>query len=267
MGRISQKFLKLKKENKKAFIVYLTAGDPSLKQNEALVCEFEKSGVDLIELGVPFSDPLADGPVIQEASNRSLERGTTLAKILKLVESIRQKSQIPILLMSYLNPILSFGLQAFAKQAHKVGVDGLIIPDLPPDEGAEVSKIMRKNSLDLVYLLAPTSPLERVKKVTHASRGFVYYVSMTGVTGSTQKSYYPLKEKIQEAKKYTSLPICMGFGISTPAQAKKMAAISDGVIVGSAIVKAAAQHPKMSAKEFSNKFIAPFSKALGKNPR
>ncbi len=264
MNRIERKFRELKKQKKKALILYITAGDPSLKKDEALVLSFEKEGVDLIELGVPFSDPLADGVVIQEASQRALQKKTTLKKILSLVKNIRKKSEIPILLMSYLNPVLQFGIACFAKEAQKAGVDGLIVPDLPPDEGAAISKELRKKSIDLVYLLAPTSNQKRRTLVGTHSRGFVYYVSLTGVTGTRKKLPDSVYQNIRLAKKSTLLPVCVGFGISSPGQAKTMAAVSDGVIVGSAVVRELGAHPDLSAGEFSKRFVRPFAKALGK---
>ncbi len=264
MNRIAKKFATLKKNNKKALIVYMTAGDPSLQKNKESIFEFEKNGVDLIELGVPFSDPLADGPVIQEASNRSLARKTNLIKILALVKETRKKSQIPILLMSYLNPILQYGYERFAKDAKNAGVDGVIVPDLPPEEGAEIAPTLKRAGLDLVYLLAPTSTPERTRRVAKASRGFIYFVSITGVTGSATPVETLLRAKLKEIKKSATLPVCVGFGISTPAQAKAAAKSADGVIVGSAIVKALATHPKLSASQFAARFIKPFAKALGK---
>ncbi len=264
MNRIDKKFAQLKKQKKKALIVYLTAGDPSLKKNEELIYALEKDGVDLIELGVPFSDPAADGAVIQEASQRALLKKTNLKKILALVSKIRKKSQIPILLMSYLNPVLQFGLARFAKEAKKCGVDGLIMPDLPPDEGKEISKLMKRQQIDLVYLLAPTSGPKRMKLVTRSSRGFVYYVSLTGVTGARRSLPSTIGENIKLAKKMTSLPVCVGFGISTPEQAKTVSKVSDGVIVGSAIVRALAKNSRVGATLFSHKYVRPFARALGK---
>ncbi len=264
MNRIQKKFQGLKKLKKKALIIYLTAGDPSLKKNEELIYAFEKDGVDLVELGVPFSDPLADGAVIQEASERSLKKKTTLKKILQLVSNVRKKSQMPILLMSYLNPVLQFGLARFADEAKKSGVDGLIIPDLPPEEGKEVSTVMKRKKIDLVYLLAPTSGEKRRRQVTAASRGFVYYVSFTGVTGAARSIASAVHQNISLAKKATRLPVCVGFGISNPAQAKAMSKSADGVIVGSAIVKSLAQNKTLNASRFSSKFVRPFARALGK---
>ncbi len=264
MNRIDKKFAELKKQRKKALIIYMTAGDPGLQKNEALIHSFEKDGVDLIELGVPFSDPLADGPVIQAASQRSLKRGTNLPKILKLVQRVRKRSQIPILLMSYLNPILRHGLESFAKSARKSGLDGVIIPDLPPDEGQDVAPIMRRHNIALVYLLAPTSTEKRIWLVSNSSRGFIYYVSLTGITGARKSVPVDLGRRIKAIKKTSRLPVCVGFGVSTPEQAKKVARFSDGVIIGSAVVKSLAAHPSANAAQFSKKFIRPIAKAMGK---
>lgn len=264
MNRIQKKFAELKRKHKKALILFLTAGEPSLQKNEALFHAFEKDGMDLMEFGVPFSDPLADGPVIQASSLKSLKRGINLKKILRLVRRIRRWSQAPVLLMSYLNPILHYGLERFGRDAAVAGVDGLILPDVPPEEGHEISSVMRRHRVDLVYLLAPTSSHRRQKLVTRSSRGFVYFVSLTGVTGSGHSNSASIRSFVKSAKKMTRLPVCVGFGISTPEDAKKMASISDGVIVGSAIVKALSSHPKLSAAAFSRRFVRPFAEALRK---
>jgi len=264
MGRIENKFSDLKKKKKKALILFMTAGDPSLKKNEALIYAFEKEGVDLIELGVPFSDPLADGPVIQASSQRSLKAHTHLHKILALVARVRKKSQIPILLMSYLNPVLSYGLRNFAQDAKKSGVDGLIVPDLPPEEGKDIARVMRQQGLDLTYLLAPTSTPRRKNLVAHASSGFVYYVSLTGVTGHRKSLPAGLSKSILAAKKGIRLPLCVGFGISTPKQVKALSKTADGIIIGSAVVQSLADHPDFSAARFAEKFVRPLARALGK---
>ena len=264
MSIISNKFSELKKRKKKALIVFLTAGDPSLKKNAELVDAFEKDGVDFVELGVPFSDPLADGPVIQASSFRSLRRGTSLKKILTLAQKIRRRSRMPILLMTYLNPIYHYGLARFADRAKASGVAGLVIPDLPPEEGSEISSIFRKRGLDLVYLMAPTSTPERVRAIAQSSRGFIYYVSLTGVTGARFDSSRAVHPNIRLAKSRSRLPVCVGFGISTPRQAQAISRVADGVIVGSAVVRALADHPSLGAAEFSRRFVRPFAKALGK---
>ena len=262
MSRIQKTFSRLKKEGRKALVVYMTAGDPDLKKNEELVYAMEKDGVDLIELGVPFSDPLADGPVIQAASQRSLDHGTTLRQILTLVQKIRRRSQLPLVFMSYLNPILSYGIARFAKDAQAAGVDGVILPDVPLEEGGEISALLARHGIDVIYLLAPTSSAERKKKVSRASRGFVYFVSMTGITGSKKAVAASVKSHVRQIQAASPLPVCVGFGISTPEQAKAMADVCDGVIVGSAVVKALADNPKLSAEKFSEKFIRPLVKAV-----
>lgn len=262
MNRIEKKFNALKKSKKKALIFFLTAGDPSLKATEDLVPALEKEGADLIELGVPFSDPLADGPVIQAASNRSLKHGTNLEKILSTVRRIREKSEIPLLLMSYLNPVFSYGLERFAREAKAAGVDGLIVPDLPPEEGRDIQAVMKKYGIDLVYLLAPTTPRDRQRFVGRASRGFVYFVSLTGVTGSQTANSALIRKDLASARKVSSVPVCVGFGIQTPADAQKMAAISDGVIVGSALVKTLAKERRLNPAHFAQRFARPFAKAL-----
>ena len=220
--------------------------------------------MDLVELGVPFSDPVADGPVIQASSQRALKNGTTLTKIIKLVTHVRKKSQAPILLMSYFNPIFHYGIQRFAKDAARAGVDGVIIPDLPPEEGLEISPVLRRHKIDLVYLLAPTSDRTRQKKVTRATRGFVYYVSLTGVTGARKTLASDVRRNLKAIRRQTRLPVCVGFGVSTPAQAKTISQMADGVIIGSAVVRALMAHPGISATKFSKEFIRPFAKALGK---
>ncbi|MBI3252020.1 MAG: tryptophan synthase subunit alpha [Candidatus Omnitrophica bacterium] len=264
MNRIREKFLDLKKKRGKALIFYMTAGDPSLAANQALIPFLEKEGADLIELGVPFSDPLADGPVIQAASQRALKRGTTLPKILTLVRNVRKKSQIPVLLMSYLNPLMQYGYERFAKDAKAAGVDGVIVPDLPPEEERVFVRALKGKKLDLVYLLAPTTGPARRRVIAKASSGFIYYVSVTGVTGARRQISPSLRPDLSAAKKASRLPLCVGFGIATPGQAKAAAAGADGVIIGSALVRALEKNSKMSHGLFAKKFAAPFARALGK---
>ncbi len=264
MNRIDKKFADLKKRQKKALILFMTAGDPSFRRNEELIYQFEADGIDIIELGVPFSDPLADGPVIQASSKRSLEKHTNLKKILALVKKIRMKSELPILLMSYLNPILSYGLQRFAKEAASAGVDGLVIPDLPYGEDKSIQNFIENKGMALVYLLAPTTLESRARQVGQASSGFVYYVSLTGVTGMRDLSLDGIQAKIKNVKKWVKKPLCVGFGVSTPEQAAKIAKVADGVIIGSYLVRAMAENQALSAVEFSKRFIRPFAKVLGK---
>ena len=236
MNRIDKKFNKLRKQHKKAFIAFITAGDPSLRITEELVYSFEGNGVDIVELGVPFSDPLADGPTIQASSQRSLKKGTNLSKIMNTVKRIRQRSEIPIALMTYYNPIFHYGESKFLKDAQKCGVDGIIVPDLPPEEAASFIKLAKINRITVSFFLAPTTTRQRMKKVIKATTGFIYYVSLTGVTGARKAFSANNTTNIRSAKRMTKKPICVGFGISTSAQVKSVAKIADGVIVGSAIV-------------------------------
>lgn len=237
MNRIEHKFKELKREGKKAFIAFITAGYPNLSTTEKLIIKFAQAGVDIIELGVPFSDPLADGPVIQEASQEALKKNTHLAGIIKLVGRVRKSVPIPICLMSYYNPIFCFGKEKFIRESLRNGVDGVIIPDLPPEEDAAFVKAAGKSGLDLICFLSPTSTVKRMKFISNVSRGFIYYVSLTGVTGARKALSPDIRKNIRLIKRYTNKPICVGFGVSTYAQVKEASRFSDGVIVGSAIVK------------------------------
>jgi tryptophan synthase alpha chain len=261
-GRIARAFAALRRRGDKALVAYLTAGDPDFRRTEALVLAFDREGVDVIELGVPFSDPLADGPVIQAASQRALSHGATLRRVLSLVTRLRRRVKAPLVLMTYLNPVLSLGLDAFGRAARRAGVDGIIVPDLPPDEGGEVSRAMRRHGIDLVYLLAPTSDARRRRLVCRSSRGFVYYVSLTGVTGVRRDIPKDIRRNIAAAKRVSRLPVCAGFGVSTPEQARQIASAADGVIVGSAIVRAAAENRRMPAPAFAAKYVRPLVRAV-----
>lgn len=236
MNRIEKKFKELKSGKRKAFIGFITAGDPSLKATEELAVAFEKVGVDIVELGVPFSDPLADGPIIQASYERSLKNGTTLLKILETVSAIRKRSSIPIALMASYNPIFHFGEEKFIEKAKRAGVDGVIIPDLPPEEAHALIKAAKKHQVATIFFLSPTTTKERVKKIASASTGFIYYISLTGVTGLRQNLSLDISKQIKQAKRITSKPICVGFGVSTQTQVRDVVRVSDGVIVGSAIV-------------------------------
>lgn len=237
MNRIDQKFRALRRENKKAFIAFITCGYPNLSVTEKLILKFAKIGVDIIELGVPFSDPLADGPIIQEASGAALKRGVNLHDILNLVKRVRKDIDIPLCLMTYYNPVFCFGEDNFARKAAAYGVDGIIIPDLPPDEGDAFIRLANKFNLDTIFFLSPTSTRERIKFVSGVSRGFIYYVSLTGVTGPRQNLPKDLINNLKGIKNLTDKPVCVGFGVSRPEQVKAIYKISDGVIVGSAIIK------------------------------
>jgi len=236
MNRIDKKFIELKKKGKKAFIAFITAGYPNLAVTSRLVLELEKRGVDIIELGVPFSDPLADGPVIQEASIYSLKKKTNLIKILNLVKNLRKHTNLPICLMSYYNPIFCLGDKNFVNKAVAAGVDGVIIPDLPPEEAKEFILYANKKGLANICFLAPTSSEARIKSISKIAKGFIYYVSLTGVTGSRNSLAADLKSNLAKIKKVARIPVCAGFGISDADQLKQVQKICDGGIVGSAIV-------------------------------
>ncbi len=237
MNRIDFAFQRLKAAKKKAFIAFITAGFPDLPTTEKLILELASSGVDIIELGIPFSDPVADGAVIQEASQWALVRNNiTLRDVLSLVKKVRAKTEIPICFMTYYNPVFVFGEEKFLKQARVCGVDGMIIPDLPPEEGARFSGMAKKAGINTIFFIAPTTDFKRVKLIARLSRGFIYYISLTGVTGARQSLPVELSGRIKRVKRFVSLPVCVGFGVSTPAQVRLLAEVSDGVIVGSAIV-------------------------------
>jgi tryptophan synthase alpha chain len=234
---IQKTFRKLKREGKKAFIPYIMAGDPDLERTKDMVRLFEECGADIVELGVPFSDPLADGPTIQRASERAIQNGVTLRNVIALVKRFSHEIRIPIVLMTYYNPVFKYGIELFISDAQEAGIDGVIIPDLPPDEAAEFIMLSKKSHLNTIFLLAPTSTEDRIKKVVKASTGFIYYVSITGITGSDLLLDGSMEVLISNIRKYTDKPIAVGFGVSTPEEASAVAKISDGVIVGSAIVK------------------------------
>ncbi|WAC06438.1 MAG: tryptophan synthase subunit alpha [Thermodesulfobacteriota bacterium] len=263
MSRIKAVFQNLKAENKKALIAYITIGDPHISVSKNIIRQLIESGADILELGVPFSDPTADGPVIQSAAQRALKTGVTLDDIMELVKEIRQFSQIPLILFSYYNPLFVVGAQEIARRAKEAGVDGLLVVDLPYEEAEELKKYTDQSNLDLIFLLAPTSNDERIKMISRKARGFIYYISMTGVTGSTLSGGQYIEEDIQRIKKYTKLPIAIGFGISNPEQAKAMGKFAEGVVVGSAIVRLIEEHgdsPQLLQKV--GDFVASLKQAL-----
>jgi tryptophan synthase alpha chain len=242
-NRIQQTFINLKTKGEKALIPYIMAGDPSLDVTESLVLTLAESGADLIELGVPFSDPIADGPVIQQAAERALQSGTTLKKILSTVRSLRSKTSVPIIFMAYYNTILAMGLEKLCAEAVSAGVDGLIVPDLPPEESDELYHATKKAGGPVViFLLAPTSTPQRRKEVIKRTHGFIYYVSLTGITGAQLPDLNQVKKNVQAIQKIGKKPVAVGFGIATPEQAKNVAQFSDGVIIGSALVRNIAEH-------------------------
>jgi tryptophan synthase alpha chain len=240
VSRIDDRFKSL--NGKKALVAFFTAGDPDLLASKDIFSVIEKAGADIIELGVPFSDPLADGPVIQASAHRSLQNGTTLGKIIELVKDIRSQSQLPIVLMSSFNPVFVYGQAKFVEDAVNAGADGVILPDLPPEEAGKFLGFANAKSLDTIFLLAPTSTPDRIQMVGEASKGFIYYVSLTGTTGTKEALAKNLEEKVSAIKNEVKLPVLVGFGISGPEQAKEAGQCSDGVIIGSAIVKLIESH-------------------------
>lgn len=234
--RIEKTLRELKEKNEKFLIIYLTAGDPDLETTEKMIYEIGKAGADLIELGVPFSDPLADGATIQQASQRALKKQVNIDKILKLVERVRKQSTIPIVLMGYFNPFYRYGLKSLAFDAKNAGVDGFIVPDLPLEESSEFKDRLEEEGLVLVSFLAPTSSPERIARIAQQARGFIYCVSVTGVTGVRRELSPKIAPFVNKIRIYTDLPVAVGFGVGNPMQAKEIAQVADGVIVGSAIV-------------------------------
>lgn len=241
-GRLESTFEQLRCRGEKALIAYVMAGDPGLVETEQLVVALSEAGADIIELGVPFSDPIADGPVIQQAAERALRNGTSLRQILASVKSLRQRTQVPLVLMVYYNSIHAMGLESFCKAAQESGIDGLIVPDMPPDEAGPLKGPAAAAGLRLVFLLAPTSTPARRAYVAKESQGFLYYVSLTGITGAKIQNMSEVGKNVEKIRKATKIPIAVGFGVSTPEDAGKVAAMADGVIVGSAIVKQIAAH-------------------------
>jgi len=258
-SKLDRTFAQLRQRGEKALIAYVMAGDPSLRDTEQLVVELEQAGADIIELGVPFSDPIADGPVIQQAAERALRSGTSLRTILPMVTRLRAKTQIPLVLMVYYNNIHAFGPERFCHEAAQAGIDGLIIPDMPPDEASPLKGPAAAAGLQLIFLLAPTSTAERRTFVARQSQGFIYYVSLTGITGAKLLSVADVSKNVEKIRKVTHVPVAVGFGVATPEDAANVAAIADGVIVGSAIVKQIAAH---RAKPEMVKHVAEFVRSL-----
>jgi tryptophan synthase alpha chain len=242
MSRIDKTFKQLRLKKEKALIPYIMAGDPYLERTEDLVLAMERAGADIIELGVPFSDPIADGPVIQRAGQRALKWKTALKDVLRLVADIRMKSEIPLVLMTYYNPVLKFGVEKLFKEAAACGVDGLIIPDLPPEEGRTVRERSTQSGLDWILLAAPTTPSHRLRLLSRQTQGFLYYVSLTGITGASLKDFSEVKARLAAIRRMSDKPIAVGFGVSTPEQARALGGAADGVIVGSAIVRLIEEH-------------------------
>lgn len=237
MSRVNATFQSLAKRGEKALIAYVMAGDPSLDKTEEIVLALEHAGVDLVELGIPFSDPVADGPTIQKAAERALRGKVSLRMVMERVRKIRQKTEIPLILMTYMNPILRIGPEPFVATAGQSGIDGVIVPDLPIEEGEGFASIARREGVDLIFLAAPTTGVSRLKKIVRLSSGFLYYISITGITGAPLKEVSDVQKRVKMIKSIAPLPVVVGFGISTPEEAKGLGQVADGVVVGSAIVK------------------------------
>lgn len=236
-NRIDTHFAGLKASGKRAFVAYICAGDPTLDKTIDIVLGLEKAGVDIVELGVPFSDPLADGVVNQMAADRALKAGASTPKVLEMIRKLRTKSQIPLVLFTYLNPIYAYGYEQFHRDAAEAGADGILVLDLPPEEALQNSELKPTPELRHIQLIAPTSPAERIDFIAKNAEGFVYYVSRLGVTGAQVEIASGIAEQVAVIKQSTEVPVCVGFGVSNPEQAAKVASMADGVVVGSAIVK------------------------------
>jgi len=236
MGRIEKKFAELKKRGEAALIPFVTAGDPDLAATLKIMRALEKGGADLIELGVPFSDPTADGPTIQRSSLRALKNGLSLPRIFDLVREFRRRSEVPLILFGYFNPFFHYGLKAFCRRAARAGADGILCVDLPPEESGELKRWADAEGMDVIFLLSPTSGADRVRLVGQEGRGFIYYVSVTGVTGARRSFDARLRSQVGQVRRSTALPVGVGFGISTPGQAAWIARFADAAVVGSALV-------------------------------
>jgi tryptophan synthase alpha chain len=264
--RIADRFRDLRARNAKGLIVYLTAGDPTLDATGELLVALERAGVDVIELGVPFSDPLADGPVIQRASERALRSGTTLRKVLERFPSWRQTVRAPIILFSYFNPILQFGVEKFAASAASAGVDGALVVDLTPDEAENYVQAMRAHNLDTVFLVSPTSTDARLERAARLSTGFLYLISRTGVTGERSELASSVGPLAERARRFTPLPLAVGFGISTAAQVQQAQLHADAAVVGSAVVHAIEKHYSGEGPGTIEKFVRELKAGTGGGP-
>lgn len=259
MNRIAATFAKLRACRQKALVVYITAGHPSLTATAAIIPVIAAAGADLIEVGVPFSDPTADGPIIQKASQHALQGGTSLKDILQLIGGVRRSCPVPLVLFGYYNPIYAYGLSRFASEARKAGIDGILVVDLPPEEAPELKAHTDPAGLDFITLLAPTTPPERIALLTRSARGFLYLVSITGVTGTASPRSTQLGVEIARIREITSLPLVVGFGITTPSQAAEIAPLADGIVIGSALVdlidrEAASADPLTQVYNFVKEF-------------
>jgi tryptophan synthase alpha chain len=263
MTRLADRFAALRARGEKALIPFVTAGDPSLTATEALVSALAVAGADAIELGVPFSDPMAEGPTIQRASERALAAGASLRKVLQLVERVRARVDVPIVLMGYANNLLAMGEAAFAAAAAEVGVDGVIAVDLPPEEGEGFHAELRARGVDPILLAAPTTRPERLEMLAKRTAGFLYFVSLTGTTGARRELSATLEREVGAVRAVSDVPVCVGFGVSTPEQALRVASFADGVVVGSAVVERIERAASPDAAvEAAASFVAELKRAL-----
>ncbi len=262
MSRLAARFSTLLNQHSKALVTFITAGDPDLSATEEVIHLLEDAGADIIELGVPFSDPMADGPTIQLSSERALASGTTLHGILEVVRKVRTRSQIPIILMGYLNPVHAYGYDNFCRDAAEAGIDGVLLVDMPPEESHELTVPARRHGLDVIFLLTPTSDSARISAVELLGSGFVYYVTVTGVTGARTSVSDTLAQELSRVKQAISLPVMAGFGISTPEQAAEVGGLADGVVVGSAIVKLFERYDGEELKQQLRRYVTLLKEAI-----
>jgi len=262
MSRLAARFSTLQNQHSKALVTFITAGDPDLSVTEEMIHLLEDSGADVIELGVPFSDPMADGPTIQLSSERALASGTTLHAILEMVTKVRTRSRIPIILMGYLNPVYAYGYDSFCRDAAEAGVDGVLLVDMPPEESHELTAPARRYGLDVIFLLTPTSDADRISAVDLHGSGFVYYVTVTGVTGARTTVSATLAQELSRVKQVITLPVMAGFGISTPEQAAEVGKLADGVVVGSAIVKLFERYSGEELKQQLRRYVTLLKEAI-----
>jgi tryptophan synthase alpha chain len=262
MNRLTRRFTTIKRQKGKALVTFITAGDPDLATTAEMIHLLEDAGADIIELGMPFSDPMADGPTIQLASERALSSGTTLEAILATVQGVRETSSIPIVLMGYLNPVHAYGYERFARDAADAGVDGILLVDMPPEEAEEFLHAANTHDLNVIFLLTPTSDKSRIATVAELGRGFIYYVTVTGVTGARTEVSSSLAAELDKVRKRITLPIMAGFGISTPQQAAGVAQLADGIVVGSAIVKLFEQYTGKKLKDEVRGLVGALKQAI-----
>ena len=262
MSRLTRRLTALRNNHAKALVTFITAGDPDLTTTEEMIHLLEDAGADIIELGVPFSDPMADGPTIQLSSERALSAGTTLTGILETVRNVRRSSEVPIILMGYLNPIHAYGFECFCRDAALAGVDGVLLVDMPPEESGEFLRAANAHGVNVIFLLTPTSDASRIATVNRLGKGFIYYVTVTGVTGARQQVSGTLAAELSRIKAEVALPIMAGFGISTAEQAASVASLADGVVVGSAIVKLFQQHSGAQLRTELKLFVSSLKQAI-----